>query len=292
MLISTAASAAGSAALRIVCDGDAEGAEVYVNGKLKGECPLDMKVPEGKLKLRVQKRGDAEHEPRLFEREIYMGDGVVKKVEVQLGPLELNAAGKRREEEKMRLALMSIEAGMVAIPGKNYAMGKTEVTQGQWKAVMGEDPPELMFKGCGTCPVERVSWNDIQEYLTRLSQKTGKQYRLPTEAEWEYACYGGSRSEYCGGSSIGAVAWYGGNSGGKTHPVGQKQANGYGLYDMSGNVLEWLSNCNGTNCEERLLRGGSWDSNSPENMRATYRYEYGPTIRNSHFGFRLARTLP
>ena len=292
------AHAAGSA-LRIICDGDAANAEVYIDGKFKGECPLDLQVPEGKLSLRVQKATDAEHDPRLFEQEIRMGDGVMKKVEVKFGPIELNAAGKRqeaekraeaqrRQEEEARSALQSIETGMVTIPGKNYEMGKYEVTQKEWRAVMGSDPPELNFKGCDDCPVEQVSWNDVHEFIQKLNQKTGKQYRLPIESEWEYACYGGSKTEYCGGGDIDAVAWYDGNSGNKTHPVGQKQANGYGLYDMSGNVWEWMENeYNGV----RALRGGSWNYR-PEYVRAAYRSHYALSNRDYNYGFRLARTLP
>lgn len=290
-LLAPAAANAGSAALRIACDGDAVGAEVYVNGKFKGECPLDMKVPEGKLKLRVQKTVDADHEPRLFEQEIRMGDGVMKKVEVQLGPLELNAKGKRRQEEEAR----PFEAGMVAIPGRNYAMGKYEVTQGQWKAVMGDNPSH--YAQCGdNCPVENVGWKDVQEFLQKLNAKTGKQYRLPTEAEWEYACYGGSQTEYCGDDSADAVAWYDCNSEGKTHPVGQKQANGYGLYDMSGNVWEFMGNTYGGDSISRnwpALRGGAYgDELEGNGIRVSRRFKTHPNNPRSSLGFRLARTLP
>lgn len=297
MLPAFNASAAGSA-LRIACDGDAEGAEVYLNGKFKGECPLDMKVPAGKLKLRVQKVVDADHEPRRFEQEIRMGDGVVKKVEVQLSPLELNAAGKKLEEERRaeterrerEKAISGIEAEMVAIPGRNYAMGKYEVTQGLWKAIMGNNPSA--FDNCGdNCPVERVSWNDVQEFLRKLNSKTGRQYRLPTEAEWEYACHGGQQAKFCGGNNIDSVAWYRSNSGGETHPVGQKQANGYGLHDMSGNVWELMENCYSSSCAGRAIRGGAWDDD-PQYVRAAKRLWVFPAIRFNYSGFRLARTLP
>lgn len=180
---------------------------------------------------------------------------------------------------------------MIAIPGKSYEMGKYEVTQAEWRAVMGGDPPELNFKDCDNCPVERVSWNDAHEFIHKLNQKTGKQYRLPTEAEWEYACYGGSQSEYCGGSDIDAVAWYEGNSSRQTHPVGQKQANGYGLHDMNGNVWEWMENKYDNEHDWRALRGGSW-FNLPQSVRAVHRYFFWPTARTYYFGFRLARTLP
>lgn len=181
------------------------------------------------------------------------------------------------------------EPVMVRIPGKKFEIGKYDVTQGEWKAVMGNKPSH--FRNCGdNCPVEQVSWNDVQTYIQLLNTVTGKQYRLPTEAEWEYACYGGSRTEYCGGNNLDSVGWYNGNSGSQTHPVGQKQANGYGLYDMSGNVWQWMSDCYDSSCSGRVLRGGSWGSN-PRRGRAADRDWYVPATRSYYFGFRISRTL-
>lgn len=195
---------------------------------------------------------------------------------------------------------------------KKFAMGKTEVTQGQWKAIMGYNPSE--FKNCGdTCPVEQVSWNDAQEFIGKLNAKTGKQYRLPSEAEWEYACRAGVRQEYCGSDDINSVAWYGayatpvGNSAKATNRVTTKQANTWGLYDMSGNVWEWVEdswhdNYSGAPNDgsawqgdgaKRVLRGGSW-VNNPQDERAANRDRGGPANQyDDRFnGFRLARTLP
>ena len=184
------------------------------------------------------------------------------------------------------------EAGdpaMVRIPGKNYEIGKTEVTQAEWRAVMGTNPSH--FSNCGeTCPVEKVGWNDAQEFIQKLNAKTGKQYRLPTGDEWEYACYGGSQSEYCGGNDLNAVAWTMDNSSSQTQPVGQKQANGYGLYDMTGNVWEWMSDCWQRDCAMRALRGGSW-LNFPQLAHVVPRGRYVTASRDD-VGFRLARTLP
>jgi formylglycine-generating enzyme required for sulfatase activity/phage host-nuclease inhibitor protein Gam len=196
---------------------------------------------------------------------------------------------REREREREREEQTYLPE-MVKIPATHpFYLAKTEVTQAQWRAMMGSNPSN--FSGCDNCPVEQVSWDDIQTYLQKLNAKTGKQYRLPNEAEWEYACYGGNKTEYCGGNDADSVAWYDGNSGNKTHPVGQKQANGYGLYDMSGNVWEWMSDCYEGNCGRRVLRGGSW-FNYAQRSRAAFRDDFTPAKRYSSYGFRLARTLP
>jgi formylglycine-generating enzyme required for sulfatase activity len=182
----------------------------------------------------------------------------------------------------------------------SYYIGKYEITQAQWKAVMGINPSK--FSGCDQCPVERVSWNDIQAFIRKLNQLTGKSYRLPTEAEWEYAAKGGLKSRgftYSGGNDIESVGWYSNNSGSKTHPVGQKAANELGIYDMTGNVLEWSSDWYGsfastfqrnpvgpTSGQYRVLRGGSWNL-SPKRYRASYRFTFSPDNRNDFIGFRL-----
>lgn len=156
----------------------------------------------------------------------------------------------------------------------SYYIGKYEVTQAQWKAVMGNNPS--YFKDCNQCPVEQVSWNDVQEFIGKLNQKTGKKYRLPTEAEWEYSARGGAKSRgypYSGGNDFGSVAWYVYNSGGKTHSVGSKQANELGIYDMTGNVWEWCSDWYGSysgtfqrdpqgasSGDLRVRRGGGWNT--------------------------------
>ena len=154
----------------------------------------------------------------------------------------------------------------------SYYIGETEVTQALWNAVMGSNPSN--FKG-NNLPVERVSWNDCQTFIRKLNEVTGQNFRLPTEAEWEYAARGGANREYQYSGSkdnnLGEVAWYGGNSGSKTHPVGMKQANELGLYDMSGNVWEWCSDWYGnystgsqtnpqgpTSGSNRVFRGGGW----------------------------------
>ncbi len=185
-----------------------------------------------------------------------------------------------------------------------FAIGKTEVTQGQWRAVMGNNPSH--FSSCGdTCPVEQVNRDDIKEFIRKLNAKTGKLYRLPSEAEWEYACRGGAQQEYCGGDNLDSVAWYGNNSGSSTRPVATKQANAFGLHDMSGNVWEWVEDSYhdsysgaptdgaawGGDGAKRVLRGGSWDFR-PQVTRAATRDGFEPAFRILNGGFRLARMLP
>jgi formylglycine-generating enzyme required for sulfatase activity len=218
-------------------------------------------------------------------------------VEIPAGSFDMGSDNGEADEKPVhRVTLM-----------KPFAIGRTEVTQAQWRAVMGTEPS--YFSGCGNdCPVEQVSWDDVQEYIGKLNAKTGKQYRLPTEAEWEYACRAGGKQGYCGGDDANTVAWTNANSGiffGTTpHPVARKQANAFGLYDMSGNVREWVADAyhdsyNGAPADGsawsdgslHVLRGGSW-GRDPEFSRATARYKFGSNYRDFSFGFRLARTLP
>ena len=188
----------------------------------------------------------------------------------------------------------------------DFFIGKNEVTQKQWQEIMGNNPSK--FKDCSNCPVEQVSWNHVQEFITKLNQKTGKNYRLPTEAEWEYAVRGGvetnnQASLYSGSNNIDEVAWYYKNSERKTHPVGQKNENRLGIYDMSGNVWEWCSdwyhrkyykNSIGSNPQgpsngsRRVRRGGSWFNHFIHLCRVSKRDHQNPDKGNYDLGFRLA----
>ena len=170
---------------------------------------------------------------------------------------------------------------------QDFYLGKYPVTQQQWEAVMGNNPSN--FKG-GSLPVETVSWDDAQIFIQKLNQLSGKKlYRLPTEAEWEYACRAGTTSEYYFGddaSQLGEYAWFGGNSGQTTHPVGQKKPNEWGLYDMAGNVWEWTDSWYDSSRSNRVIRGGSWSGDSVL-CRSAYRDILNPGGRGNGFGFRL-----
>jgi formylglycine-generating enzyme required for sulfatase activity len=208
-----------------------------------------------------------------------------------------------------------------------FWMARHEVTQGQWERLMGYNPSE--FKGCGSlCPVEKVSWNEALEFASRLTRKTGYTFRLPTEAEWEYACRsGGKKQEYAGGGTLDAAAWYRSNAKGGPHTVGRKRPNGLGIYDMSGNVWEWCLDVSdkkaylkakGTLGDPvfigrryadiygdgynnilrtlkdasgyRIVRGGSW-GNVAYRLRCSARIRGKPGSRRDWLGFRLVREL-
>ena len=236
------------------------------------------------------------------------------------------AEERRRQQEWERLAMVPVEGGSFTmgcqdgrdgdcqkdekpahlVQVKSFEIGKYEVTQVLWEALMGENPS--YFQGCPKCPVEGVSWEDIQGFLAKLNARTEGGFRLPTEAEWEYAARGGRQSrnyKYAGGNSVGSVGWYQDNSGDRTHSVGRKGANELGLHDMSGNVLEWVQDCGGDgyravpadgrawergNCGLRVARGGSWRIR-PRYLRAAYRNKFVSGNRHRTLGFRIARTL-
>lgn len=185
---------------------------------------------------------------------------------------------------------------------KDYYIGQTEVTQALWEAVMGSNPSE--FKG-DNLPVEYVSWDDCQKFISKLSSLTGSKFRMPTEAKWEYAARGENKSrgyKYSGSNSIDDVAWYTKTTKKRTKPVATKAANELGLYDMSGNVREWCNDWYGyvfysssaqtdptgpTSGSDRLNRGGSWYVDA-ERCRVARRDWTSPSFRGSTLGLRLA----
>ena len=182
---------------------------------------------------------------------------------------------------------------------EDYYMGETEVTQELWEAVMGSNPS--YFKG-KNLPVEQVTWNDCQQFINKLNEQTGKKFRLPTEAEWEFAARGGNKSkgyQYSGSDNLDDVAWYNENSGYETHPVKTKKANELGIYDMSGNVWEWCQDWFGdyssgvqtnptgpTTGSDRVFRGGSGGSPA-RNCRPSVRDLGAPGYSSYNLGLRL-----
>ena len=189
---------------------------------------------------------------------------------------------------------------------KPFYLGQYEMTQGQWQAVMGNNPSS--FKGDAMLPVENVSWEDVQEFLRRLNAREGgPKYRLPTEAEWEYAARAGMSTAYSFGDSerqLGEYAWYWDNAGAKTHPVGQKKPNDWGLYDMQGNVVEWVQDWYGSytsaavtdpqgpsSGSSRVIRGGGWGFIARSCRSATRGGSMEPDFRHDNLGFRLLREV-
>ncbi|MDE2423124.1 MAG: formylglycine-generating enzyme family protein [Betaproteobacteria bacterium] len=192
---------------------------------------------------------------------------------------------------------------------KPFFMSATLITQGQWRALMGHNPST--FNSCGdACPVENVSWEEAQVFILRLNVKTGKHYALPSETQWEYACIGRTSQNYCGSSNVTSIAWFQENSDNTTHPVATKRPNEWGLFDMNGNVWEWLEDCyhdslkgapnNGKAwedamvpeqskaCPSRVLRGGAWN-NSAEELMVGRRSADDPHTRSNNIGFRVVR---
>jgi formylglycine-generating enzyme required for sulfatase activity len=240
----------------------------------------------------------------LEEREQLVGDQIQFKVVangkksfeptmvfVEGGTFQMGSSSGESDEKPVHLVTLS-----------SFKIGKYEVTQEQWKAVMGSNPS--FFSGCDNCPVESVSWNDVQEFIRKLNAQTGKDYRLPTEAEWEFAAKGGKQSRgytYSGSNDLGSVAWYDDHNGeNKTHPVGSKQGNELEIYDMTGNVWEWCSDWHGpyssynetnptgaSSGQYRVLRGGSWRGSSHANHRNEIRDRCIPNCHYYWSGFRL-----
>ncbi|MCI7465356.1 MAG: formylglycine-generating enzyme family protein [Bacteroidales bacterium] len=253
---------------------------------------------EARAWLREQKnksRNNNNNNNSSFNEQTFSVKGVeFKMIKVEGGTFSMGATSERTNYDNDEKPVHSVTL-------LDYYIGETEVTQELWEAVMGSNPS--WFKGNNQRPVEDVSWNDCQEFIKELNRLTGKEFRLPTEAEWEYAARGGKYSKDCvykysGSNNADEVAWYDSNSGRTTHSVKTKKANKLGLYDMSGNVWEWCNDLYGdyqsnsqTNPTRpskggyRVLRGGSW-SNFVGYVRVSLRYSNTPDSR--HGGLRLA----
>ena len=254
-----------------------------------------IEIQSRKTELKKKELEEQQREGR-EEIQIFNIKGVeFKMLRVEGGTFQMGATSEQGSDAYDK------EYPVHSVTLSDYYIGQTQVTQELWEAVMGSNPSE--FKGDNQRPVENVSWNDCQEFIEKLNRLTGKNFRLPTEAEWEYAARGGNKSKgykYSGSNDVNAVAWYGNNSRVKTLPVATKQSNELGLYDMSGNVWEWCqdwygdywsrsqSNPKGANIgSHRILRGGGWCSRA-ESVRVSYRYGSTPDDRDDSYGLRLA----
>ena len=286
----------------VFCDGyDSEEGTV----KLKASTPSNLQITLSKEATATQQ--STVTQPTLAQQPVVQtpvtnGDNIsipvkdgisIDMVRVEAGTFTMGATPEMENP-------FDSESAPQVILTNDYFIGKYEVTQALWKVVMGKKPSK--FKG-DNLPVESVSWDDCQKFISKLNSMTGKTFRLPTEAEWEYAARGGKKSkgcQYSGSNNLSDVAWYSDNSGGKTHAVGTKQANELGIYDMTGNVREWcqdwyerynyslqINPTGAKNGSKRVIRGGSWNGTAM-NCRSSYRDSGTPVFRFSRLGLRLA----
>ena len=286
------------------------GATIYIDGENSGTAPVTQTLSYGSHNIKAEKDGvtkemtvtvkeKGETEWTLNVRkgpqtETITVNGVsFKMVYVEGGTFTMGCTSEQGSD------CYDDEKPSHEVTVSDFSIGETEVTQALWKAVMGSNPSA--FKG-DNLPVEQVSWNDCHEFMKKLNKLTGKKFRLPTEAEWEYAARKGNKSrgyKYSGSNTIGYVAWYINNSSAETHAVKGKRANELGLYDMSGNVYEWCGdwygNYSGSSQTDptgpssgsyRVIRSGSWD-NYAWGCRVSSRYNYFPDYHLSRIGFRL-----
>lgn len=335
-----AAQAQDRGMLRIVTDPG--NAQIFVDGERRGNSPSDpgqtfaIQLPQGSYVVEALIPSEGPEELYGRQEDVFVSDGTLQTLSLSLAPRPTAAWLAQLDARRVNGVLVP---EMVRIPGGSFVMGspsgeagrqedegpqrtvrigsfelgRYEVTFEEWDACVadggcGHRPSDRGW-GRGARPVIDVSWRDAQEYVAWLSGRTGQTYRLPTEAEWEYAARAGTTTRWsCGDSEscLDAVAVYTINSNGRTAPVGSKEANAFGLHDMHGNVYEWVQDCyqdsyanaptdggavTGNNSCVRVFRGGSW-SLSPRYLRSAYRVRLGPDYRFYYLGFRVARTLP
>lgn len=287
-----------------------------LNKLIKARTDLKKRREDEKARreAELKARREAEEKARLEDARLEADENSKPEVE-RIAKFKANG-GKVYEVNGVKFTMVAVEGGTFKMGSESgdsdekpihevtlngFAIGQTEVTQDLWTAVMGNNPSE--FKGA-KLPVENVSWNECQTFIQKLNQLTGQQFRLPTEAEWEYAARGGNQSKgykYSGSDNISEVAWFINNSDVKTHVVAVKAPNELGIYDMSGNVSEWcqdwygdystepVSNPTGPDSgEKRVYRGGSY-SHSDFIITVAYRFCWKPETVLYSLGFRLAQ---
>ena len=305
--------------------------EVFLDGTRLGTSPDMFKnIIMGKHNIKISKAGYTTKEVTIdiSEGQTATLTGSLEKVVAQNYPnqggsnasLVSNSSNKTFTVKGVTFTMVAVEGGTFMMGAtseqvsdadsdekpvhqvtlSSYYIGQTEVTQALWEAVMGNNPS--ISEGDNK-PVEEVSWDDCQTFVSKLNQLTGKRFRLPTEAEWEYACRGGKKSrgyKYSGSNTIDDVAWYGGNSSNETHTVATKSPNELGIYDMSGNVYEWCQDWKGSYSSAaqtnptgassgsyRVYRGGSWIYYA-KYCRSSFRNCITPDSRSGNLGLRLA----
>ena len=291
----------------ITISSDKNGDKIYVDGKYLGDSPLKATLGFGQHEVKaerdgktvsktvtVARNGGTTVQLAFSENKTFTVNGVsFEMVAVKGGTFTMGATSEQGGDCE------GDEKPTHSVTLSDYYIGKFEVTQALWRAVMGSNPS--YFKG-DNLPVDNVSWNYCQEFIKKFNQMTGQNFRLPTEAEWEYAARGGNKSngyKYSGSSNIGNVAWYWDNGDNKTHPVGTKSPNELGIYDMSGNVWEWCQDWYGNYSSGsqstpqgpsagsyRVLRGGGWCSFA-RSCRVSNRGSISPGGRYDDCGFRV-----
>ena len=285
------------------------GDKIYVDGNYVGVSPITSNLSYGSHEIKAERNGktvsktinvaqnggDSSVKLTFGNQTITVNGVSFKMIAVKGGTFQMGATSEQGSDAN------SDEKPVHNVTLSDYYIGETEVTQELWKAVMGNNPS--YHRGYPQRPVEKVSWNDCQEFIKKLNQLTGKNFRLPTEAEWEYAARGGNKSldyKYSGSDIVGVIAWYNSNSGSQTHDVKTKQANELGIYDMSGNVWEWCNDWYGSYSSSsqtnpkgsaagsyRVLRGGSWYYNA-KYCRVSGRYDLNPGDASGNLGLRLS----
>ena len=305
-------------------------ADIFIDGQKRGQTPqLIDQLLIGQHQLRLSKQGYADYNGTVTirEGETMSVSATLSNISVTEQQRSFNLPMEDIAQSRRTITVGNVQFTMIRVDGGTFQMGatpeqenpescekpvhtvtlspyyigETEVTQELWQTVMRSNPSN--FKG-KNLPVGNISWNDCQEFVRKLSRQTGLKFRLPTEAEWEYAARGGNKSrgyQYSGSNNLNDVAWYDSNSSSSTHAVKTKLPNELGIYDMSGNVWEWCQDWYGSyiagsqtnptgpsSGSKRVLRGGIWNYDVRRSCRVAFRFAFTPDSRAINLGLRLA----